>query len=80
MRRVALILLAAAVVAAVAWVAVEYLPALSREHLEKGFLGFRGYRRRDLEPRLGEYPKLLIRASLSIIGAFAIRKLWFLHL
>jgi hypothetical protein len=73
-------LLAAAGVIAVAWLGVLYLPALSHLMVQRGFMGYRAYRTRPLEPRLSALPELFLQVGLTILGAFAARRLLRLHL
>jgi hypothetical protein len=67
-------------VIAVAWLAVLYLPALSHQTVQQGFMGYRAYRTRPLEPRLSALPELFLQVGLTILGAFAARRLFRLHL
>lgn len=74
------ILLAAAAVIAVVWLAAACLPGLSHEALQRGFMGYRAYRTRAMEPRLSAAPELVLQLALTVAGAFAARKLLRLHL
>jgi hypothetical protein len=72
--------LAAALIVSLSWLAVAHLPSLSNEHLRHGFMGFREYQRRPLEPRLNAFPELCLQVALVIAGALAARKLFRIHL
>jgi len=80
MVRLFLILAVATLVIGVTWLAVTHLPGLSHETLQRGFMGFRAYRRRPLEPRPGAFGQILVQLALVVGGGFTARKLLRIHL
>jgi hypothetical protein len=68
--RIAILSVAIAIVIAILSLAVRSVPALSAEHLRQGFLGFRPYRRRVLEPQPWAFADFALK--LALVGLVAL--------
>lgn len=75
--RLTMIAVAALIAIGAVYWSVSALGFLSAQHLRLGFLGYRAYRRRPLEPMFGQFPgffgEFVVIGAISVTGRLILR-------